>query len=319
MRPLFTQIFPSDYARDLAGYAGHTPPRESTWPDQARVAVQFVINYEEGGESCILHGDQQSEHLLSEIVGARPYPGQRHMNMESLYEYGSRAGFWRLLNLFKSKGIKATIFGVGMALERNPDAAKAMVDAGFEVASHGYRWIDYQNLDCRTERQHIKMAVESTERLTGTRPVGMYQGKPNENTRGLIVEEGGFLYDSDSYSDDLPYWTYWHGPRGEVRSHLVVPYTLECNDMRFAQSLEGNRFCESLKDTFTCLYEEGLTAPKMMSIGLHCRVVGRPARIRALSQFIDFLLEHEDVWICRRVDLAKHWIQNHPPHPPIIS
>jgi putative urate catabolism protein len=271
----------------------------------------------EGGENCVLHGDDKSENLLSEIVGAQAYQGQRHMNMETLYEYGSRSGFWRILRLFQEMKMAATVYAVGMALERNPDAAKAMVDAGFEIASHGYRWIDYQTVDIETERVHIQQSIEAIVKTTGTRPVGIYQGKPNKNTRALIVEEGGFLYDADSYSDDLPYWTYWQGPeKGDIRAHLVVPYSLDCNDMRFAQALEGERFFLYLRDAFDALYEEGLTAPKMMSIGLHCRIVGRPARIGALKRFMQYVAQHDDVWVCQRQQIAEHWHSHHRPSPP---
>jgi len=234
------------------------------------------------------------------------------MNMESLYEYGSRAGFWRILNLFKEKELPATVYAVGMALEKNPAAGKAMVDAGFEVASHGYRWIDYQNVPIDEEREHIKKAITANIRFTGSRPMGLYQGKPNENTRSLVVEEGGFLYDSDSYSDDLPYWTYWENDAGQQKSHLVIPYTLDCNDMRFSQGLECDRFFSYLKDCFDTLYEEGKEFPKMMTVGLHCRVIGRPARISALRKFMDYVKEKEDVWICRRIEIARHWYTNHP-------
>lgn len=236
--------------------------------------------------------------------------------MESLYEYGSRSGFWRILRAFKTRNLPATVYAVGKAMELNPDVGPAMIEANFEVASHGYRWIDYQNVDVETERDHIKKAIEANIKTTGTRPVGIYQGKPNKNTRALIVEEGGFLYDSDSYSDDLPYWTYWSNGKGDVRSHLVIPYTLDCNDMRFAQGLECDRFFSYLKDAFNTLYEEGLTNPKMMSIGLHCRIIGRPARIAALSRFLDYVSGFDDVWVTTREQIAKHWSSVVPPSPP---
>lgn len=307
------QVFDTTEKRDFVGYCGNTPSRDTCWPNGARIALQFVINYEEGGENCILNGDKGSEHLLSEIVGVSSYIGERHVNMETLYEYGSRAGFWRILRLFKSKGLTATVYAVGMALEKNPEAGKAMIEAGFEVASHGYRWIDYQNVNVDEEREHIKKAIEANINVTGTRPLGLYQGKPNEKTRSLAVEEGGFLYDSDSYNDDLPYWTYWQNKHtGEYKSHLVIPYTLDCNDMRFSQGLECDRFFNYLKDAFDVLYEEGKEFPKMMTVGLHCRVIGRPARIKALSRFMDYVKEKEDVWICQRVEIAKHWHNNHP-------
>ena len=298
--------------RDLIGY-GATPPNPR-WPlasgKEARLALQFVVNYEEGGENCILDGDKTSEWLLSDIIGATPYEGVRHMNMESMYEYGSRAGFWRLHRLFVAKNIPCTAFAVALALQKNPDVAKAMLDAGWEIATHGYRWIDYQHVDIDTERAHIQKAIEIQKNLTGQRPLGIYQGKPSPNTRELIVEEGGFLYDADSYADDLPYWV----PVGD-KQHLVVPYTLDVNDMRFVAPQgfnSGEQFFAYLKDGFDFLYREGLTAPKMMSVGLHCRVVARPARIAALERFLDYVKGFDDVWICRRLDIAEHWHQNFP-------
>ncbi len=298
--------------RDLVGY-GANPPNPQ-WPlkngKKARLALQFVINYEEGGEHCVLDGDECSEWLLSDIIGATPYKGVRHMNMESMYEYGSRAGFWRLHRLFVEKGLPCTAFAVALALEKNPDVAAAMVDAGWEIASHGYRWIDYQYVDIDTEREHIRKAVEIQERISGARPLGIYQGKPSPNTRRLIVEEGGFLYDADSYADDLPYWVDVDG-----KKHLVVPYTLDVNDMRFvaAQGFNsGDQFFTYLKDAFDFLYKEGAHAPKMMSVGLHCRVVARPGRIAALERFLDYVKGFDDVWTCRRIDIAEHWHKNFP-------
>jgi allantoinase len=278
------------------------------------VALNFVLNYEEGGESCILHGDKQSEHLLSEIIGASPYVEQRHANMESLYDYGSRAGFWRLHRLLTRTEVTCTVYAVGMALERNPDVCRAMVEAGWEVASHGYRWIDYQNIDENLERAHIKRTIQIHEKLIGTRPVGIYQGKPNVNTRKLIVEEGGFLYDSDSYADDLPYWCLDYG-----RPHLIIPYTLSENDMRFAIPngfSYGGEFSTYLKDSLRYLVEEGRRgAPKMMSVGLHCRLVGRPGRAAGLEDFINYAKSFgDDVWICRRDQIAKFWYKNHYPN-----
>jgi len=290
----------------VVGYGGQPP--KVVWPGNARVAVQIVLNYEEGGEGTILNGDGASEHLLSEIVGAAPYSGVRHMNMESLYEYGSRAGFWRLHRVLTERDIPVTVYAVGRALELNPAAGRAMVDAKWEVASHGYRWIDYQYVGEDTEREHIRKTVAVHEEILGQRPVGIYQGKPNVNTRRLIVEEGGFLYDSDSYADDLPYWNYEFG-----RPHLIVPYTLDNNDMRFSQGLENGRFFEYLKNAFDVLYEEGATSPKMMSIGLHCRIVGKPGRVAGLIAFLDYIKSKERVWIARRDDIAKHWHTNHPP------
>jgi putative urate catabolism protein len=296
------------YPRDMIGYGG-TPPHPR-WPGSARLALQFVINYEEGGESCILHGDRASEAFLSEIVAAQPLFGVRHMSMESLYEYGSRAGFWRLLRLFTERRMAATVFAVAMALERNPAAATAMIEAGFEIASHGWRWIDYQYVDAETEREHIGLAVAAIERLTGSRPLGWYTGRTSPNTRGLVAEFGGFLYDADSYADELPYWESIDG-----KPQLIVPYTLDANDMRFATPQgfnSGDQFFAYLKDSFDQLYAEGATAPKMMSVGLHARLAGRPGRAAALGRFLDYVGTHHDVWVCRRIDIARHWIEHHP-------
>ena len=300
-----------NYPRDMIGY-GRTPP-DPQWPHAARIAVQFVINYEEGGENCILHGDPASEAFLSDMVGAAALDGVRHMSMESLYEYGSRAGFWRLHRLFTSRGLPVTIFGVAMALERNPEAVAAMLEADWEIASHGWRWIDYQFIDEGTEREHLKQAIAIHQRLTGSHPEGWYTGRTSPNTRRLIVEEGGFLYDADSYSDDLPYWDMtFDAP------HLVVPYTLDANDMRFATPQgfnSGDQFFAYLRDAFDALYEEGAEAPKMMSVGLHCRLIGRPGRIRALQRFLDHVESHDRVWVCRRSDIARHWHAHHKPEP----
>jgi allantoinase len=301
----------ASYPRDMIGY-GRTPP-DPAWPDAARLALQFVINYEEGGESGVLHGDRASEIFLSEIIGAQAYPA-RHMSIESLYEYGSRAGFWRLWRLFAGKRVPLTVFGVAMALERNPEAVAAIMEAGWEICSHGWRWIHYQNVDEATERQHIRLAVESIWRLTGEAPLGWYTGRDSPNTRRLIVEHGGFLYDADSYADELPYWVEVQTAQG-AQPHLVVPYTLDCNDMRFATPQgfnSGDQFFTYLKDSFDVLYREGERAPKMMSVGLHCRLVGRPGRAAALERFLDYALGHESVWVCRRVDLARHWVKVHP-------
>lgn len=297
------------YPRDLIGY-GQTPPHPH-WPNEARLALQFVINYEEGGENCILHGDAASEAFLSEIIGAQPLLGVRHINMESMYEYGSRAGFWRLHRLFTQRQLPVTVYAVAMALERNPDAGQAMVAAGWEVASHGYRWIDYQYASAETEREHIRKAIEIQTQVIGSRPLGFYQGRMSPNTRRLVMEEGGFLYDADSYADDLPYWV-----AGSDRPHLVIPYTLDNNDMRFATAQgfnSGDQFFTYLKDAFDVLYAEGETAPKMMSVGLHCRLSGRPGRAAALARFLDYVQSHEQVWICRRVDIARHWHEHHSP------
>lgn len=296
------------YPRDMVGY-GQNPPH-ANWPNKAKIAVQFVINYEEGGENCILHGDKASEAFLSEIVGAPALEGVRHMNMESIYEYGSRAGFWRLHRMFTERDMPVTVYGVATALERNPDVVKAMVDADWEIASHGLKWIDYQYVPEDVEREHIKEAIEIHTRVTGSRPVGWYTGRMSPNTRKLVHEAGGFLYDADAYADDLPYWVHDFD-----EPHLVVPYTLDANDMRFATNQgfnSGEQFYQYLKDSFDVLYAEGDTAPKMMSIGLHCRLVGRPGRAAALARFLDYVQQHADVWVCRRDDIAKHWREHHP-------
>jgi len=297
------------YPRDLIGYGQHPPHPE--WPNQARIAVQFVINYEEGGENCILHGDPASESFLSESIGAVPLLGVRNLNMESFYEYGSRAGFWRLHRLFTQRQIPVTVYAVAMAMERNPDVVAAMVEADWEIASHGYRWIDYQYVGEDTERAHIQTAIDIHTRIAGTRPLGFYQGRLSPNTRRLVVEEGGFLYDADSYADDLPYWNTDHG-----KPHLIIPYTLDNNDMRFASAQgfnSGEQFFTYLRDAFDVLYAEGAEAPKMMSVGLHCRLAGRPGRAAALARFLDYVQGHEQVWLCRRVDIAQHWYTYHSP------
>lgn len=296
------------YPRDLAGYGAATP--HPAWPGGARVAISFVVNYEEGGENCVLHGDAGSEKFLSDIVGAQSYPGVRHPSMESLYEYGTRAGVWRLLRLFDSRGLKFTAFVVGMALERTPAPCLAMQASGHELASHGYRWIDYQYVGAETELAHIKAAVAAHERILGERPLGFYQGRTSPNSRRLCIEAGGFVYDCDSYADDLPYYDREHGA-----PHLVVPYTLDANDMRFATPQgfnSGDQFFAYLKDAFDVLYAEGETAPKMMSVGLHCRLSGRPGRAAALARFLDYVQGHEQVWVARRIDIARHWLKTHP-------
>lgn len=299
----------AEYPRDLIGY-GPYPPNPH-WPGQARIAVQFVLNYEEGGERSVLHGDREAETFLSEIPDAPQVLGARHMSMESIYEYGSRVGVWRLLRLFGRYEIPLTVFAVAMALERNPAVAEAAIAAGHEICAHGYRWIDYQDVDEATERAHLEQAVEILTRLTGERPFGWYTGRTSPNTRRLVVEEGGFLYDADDYSDELPFWTEVGG-----RSHLVVPYTLDANDMRFvtAQGFNsGDQFCTYLCDCFDTLYAEGADAPKMLSIGLHCRLAGRPGRIAALEDFLRHVRAHDDVWLCRRIDIARHWHAHHRP------
>ncbi|PMM37672.1 allantoinase [Vibrio splendidus] len=300
-----------DYSRNLIGY-GANPPNPQ-WPGNARVAVSFVLNYEEGGERCLLHGDDESEAFLSEIPSAQPIKGERHMSMESIYEYGSRAGVWRVLRLFDEYEIPLTVFAVAMAIERHPDVAKAMVEAGHEICSHGYRWIDYQYIYESEERDHMTKAIEIIQQVTGQRPQGWYTGRTGPNTRRLVAEEGGFLYDSDAYDDDLPYW---HTETGHPQ--LVIPYTLDVNDMRFSTAQgfnSGEQFFQYLKDTFDTLYMEGETAPKMMSVGLHCRLIGRPGRIAALRRFLDYVKQHDSVWLCRRIDIANHWHQHHPYQP----
>jgi allantoinase len=308
-----------DYPRDMVGY-GRRPPHPR-WPGGARLALQFVLNYEEGGENCVLDGDAASESFLSEIVGAQAYP-MRHMSMESLYEYGSRVGVWRVLRAFERRHLPLTIFAVGLAVRRNPEAAAAFRELGHEIACHGLRWINYQQIDEATERGHMAEAVRTLRDAFGTAPLGWYTGRDSPNTRRLLVEHGGFVYDSDSYADELPYWTrVIVGPAGRQRAHLVVPYALDTNDMRFATAQgfnSGAQFFDYLKASFDTLYREGdpngLDAPKMLSIGLHCRLAGRPGRSAALEQFLDYVLEHERVWICRRIDIARHWIATHP-HP----
>jgi len=292
--------------RNLIGYGSNLPRVE--WPNKARIAVQIVLNYEEGAENCVLNGDKNSEVFLSEIIGAQPIKG-RHMNMESLYEYGSRAGFWRLHNLFQEKEIPITIFGVGMALEKNPEICKAIIEADYEVASHGWRWIDYQNIKKSEEKKHMQLAIKAHTKIFGKRPDGWYTGRCSPNTRDLVMEDGGFLYDSDSYSDDLPYWE-----NRNKKKQLIIPYTLDNNDMRFATNQgfnTGDHFYSYLKDSFDALYEEGRTNPKMMSVGLHCRLIGKPGRIQSLKKFLDYIQKHEDIWVCKRVDIAKHWIKNY--------
>jgi len=309
-------MHPADrYPRDLIGF-GPRPPHPR-WPGGARIAVQFVLNYEEGAENAVLHGDPASETFLSEIIGAQPF-ADRHLSMESLYEYGSRAGVWRVLRLFEQRRLPLTLFGVAMALERNPAVVDACLAAGHEIASHGWRWISYQQVAEDVEREHVARAVETITRLTGSAPLGWYTGRDSPNTRRLVVEHGGFLYDADSYADDLPYWTTVETTTGSV-PHLVVPYALDSNDMRFATAQgfnSGAQFEAYLTDAFDVLYAEGdpagANAPKMLSIGLHARIVGRPGRLAALARFLDHVRAHEDVWVARRVDIARHWHATHP-------
>ena len=295
------------YPRNMIGYGSKEP--KVIWPNNAKLALQIVLNYEEGAENNVLHGDKHSETFLSEIIGAQAIK-DRHINMESMYEYGSRRGFWRLHKLFQEKKIPVTIFGVAMALERNPEVCEAIKNGDYEVASHGWRWIDYQNVKKSVEKKDMKLAIKKLKKIFGERPIGWYTGRCSPNTRDLVFEDGGFLYDSDSYSDDLPYWEY-----KKNKKQLIIPYTLDNNDMRFATNQgfnSGDQFYTYLKDSFDALYEEGKTAPKMMSVGLHCRLIGRPGRFQSLKKFIDYVLKFDDVWICKRIDIAKHWIKNYP-------
>ncbi|HKJ51886.1 MAG TPA: allantoinase PuuE [Gammaproteobacteria bacterium] len=301
------------YPRDMIGY-GAKPPH-ADWPDDARIALQFVLNYEEGGESNVLHGDAGSEQFLSEIVGAQSYPA-RHMSMESIYEYGSRAGVWRLLREFEARGLPLTVFAVASALERHPELAAELVGLNHEIACHGLRWIHYQQIDENVEREHMQQALEILEKLSGIAPQGWYTGRDSPNTRRLVVEQGSLLYDSDNYGDDLPFWTRVEIAGGIARHHLVIPYTLDNNDMRFATPQgfnSGEQFFQYLRDAFDVLYAEGESAPKMMSVGLHCRLAGRPGRFRALQRFLDHVQSRPGVWICRRIDIARHWMDRHPP------
>ena len=294
------------YPRNMLGYGSNLP--KVNWPNKARIAVQFVLNYEEGGENSVLHGDKFSEIFLSEIIGAKPIKG-RHINMESLYEYGSRAGFWRIHNLFKKYNLPLTVFGVGMAMERSLEICKEMKKSNYEIASHGWRWIDYQNISKSIEKKHMKKAINIIKKIFGQRPVGWYTGRCSPNTLDLVMEEGGFLYCSDTYSDDLPYWE----KRGK-KKQLMIPYTLDNNDMRFLTNQGfnyGDQFYNYLKDSFDALYQEGKENPKMMSIGLHCRIIGKPGRIQSIKKFLDYVTNFDKVWICKREDIAKHWIKNH--------
>jgi putative urate catabolism protein len=297
----------SKYPRDLVGY-GRNPP-DPRWPAGARVAVQFVVNYEEGGERSILHGDATSEAFLSDVLGAQPWPGQRHMNVESMYEYGSRAGFWRVWRLFTARNMPVTVFAVATALARYPDAVAAMRDARWEIASHGLKWIDYKDTPEAEERAHLAEAIRIHTVATGERPLGWYTGRTSANTLKAILDEGGFLYSSDSYADDLPYWV--NSAKGP---HLIIPYTLDANDMRFINPQgfgSGDEFFNYLKDAFDVLYAEGEDAPKMMSVGLHCRLVGRPGRAAALTRFLDYIAARDRVWVATRLEIARHWHREH--------
>jgi putative urate catabolism protein len=300
------------YPRDLIGYGAHPP--HAAWPGQARIAVQFVLNYEEGGENCVLHGDAGSEQFLSEMFNPAAYP-DRHLSMESIYEYGSRAGVWRILREFEKRGLPLTVFGVGMALQRHPELTAAFVELGHEIACHGWRWIHYQNIDEATEREHMRLALDVIQNMTGSRPLGWYTGRDSPNTRRLVVDDGGLLYDSDYYGDDLPFWTEVTRSDGQTVPHLIVPYTLDTNDMRFSLPQgfsHGDPFFQYLKDSFDVLYAEGDESPKMLSIGMHCRLLGRPGRFLALQRFLDHIEGHDRVWVCRRLDIARHWQATHP-------
>ncbi|ALT79527.1 allantoinase PuuE [Paucibacter sp. KCTC 42545] len=302
----------SNYPRDLIGY-GEKPPH-AQWPGQARIAVQFVLNYEEGAEMSVLHGDAGSEQFLSEMASPPAYPA-RHLSMESIYEYGSRAGVWRLLREFESRALPLTVFAVAQALQRHPELSQALQQMNHEIACHGWRWLNHQAMPEAQERAEIELAMDSLQRLTGERPSGWYTGRDSPNTRRLVADYGGFEYDSDYYGDDLPFWLQVRKSDGQLSPHLVVPYTLDCNDMRFALPQgfsHGDEFFEYLRDSFDVLYAEGQDAPKMMSIGMHCRLLGRPGRMRALQRFLDHIDRHERVWVCRRVDIARHWRATHP-------
>ncbi|MFT4190645.1 MAG: allantoinase PuuE [Comamonas sp.] len=302
----------SAYPRDLAGY-GRTPP-QAQWPGGARIAVQFVLNYEEGGENAVLHGDAGSEQFLSEMFNPAAYPA-RHLSMEGIYEYGSRVGVWRILREFEQRSLPLTVFGVGMALQRHPELTRAFVELGHEIACHGWRWIHYQNLDEATERAHFQLGMDAIEQLTGSRPLGWYTGRDSPNTRRIVVDDGRLEYDSDYYGDDLPFWMEVARSDGQVVPHLVVPYTLDTNDMRFSLPqgfAHGEDFYTYLRDSFDVLYAEGAETPRMLSVGMHCRLLGRPGRLLALQRFLDHIARHDRVWVCRRIDIARHWKQVHP-------
>ena len=312
---LTTTSLPRPYPRDLAGY-GRNPPH-ANWPGRARIAVQFVLNYEEGGENSVLHGDAGSEQFLSELFNPPAFP-DRHLSLEGVYEYGSRVGVWRLLREFEKRGLPLTVFGIGMALERCPDVTAAFQELGHEIACHGWRWINYQNIDEATEREHMTRGMEIIQRITGERPLGWYTGRDSPNTRRLVADYGGFEYDSDYYGDDLPFWLQVEKTDGSLAPQLVVPYTLDSNDMRFALPQgfsQGDDFFTYLRDSFDVLYAEGDERPSMLSIGMHCRLLGRPGRMRALQRFLDHIEQHDRVWVTRRIDIARHWKETHPFNP----
>lgn len=307
-----SHIHKTEYPRDLIGYGAHPP--HAAWPGRARIAVQFVLNYEEGGENCVLHGDAGSEQFLSEMFNPAAYP-DRHLSMESIYEYGSRVGVWRILREFEKRGLPLTVFGVAMALQRHPELTAAFGELGHEIACHGLRWIHYQNIDEATEREHMRSALEIIQNMTGNRPLGWYTGRDSPNTRRLVVDDGALLYDSDYYGDDLPFWSEVTRSDGQTVPHLIVPYTLDTNDMRFSLPQgfsHGDPFFQYLKDSFDVLYAEGDESPKMLSIGMHCRLLGRPGRFLALQRFLDHIEQHDRVWVCRRLDIARHWQATHP-------
>ncbi|MCL6247980.1 allantoinase PuuE [Acinetobacter sp. ANC 4945] len=308
---LIDQIQQQDYSRDLIGYHGDVP--QVVWPNQARIAVQFVLNYEEGGENHIEHGDAGSEQFLSDIIGAASFP-TKHMSMDSMYEYGSRAGFWRIHEEFKKRDLPMTVFGVGMALARNPYIVDAIKQSNYDVVSHGQRWLHYQDMPIELERQHMDQAISVLEALFGKTPIGWYTGRDSPNTRQLLAEFPQIKYDCDHYGDDLPFWSHLTNESGQTRPHLIIPYTLESNDMKFCSPSgfnSGEQFYQYLKDAFDVLYAEGENAPKMLSIGMHCRILGRPGRFKALQRFLDYVQSHEKVWICRRGDIAEHWYTHH--------
>ena len=310
---LIDSIRSAPYSRDLIGYHGEPPKVQ--WPNGARVAVQFVLNYEEGGENHIEHGDTGSEQFLSEIIGAASFP-DKHMSMDSMYEYGSRAGFWRIHQEFQKRGLPMTIFGVGMALVRNPYVVEAIKAADYDVVSHGQRWLHYQDMPIEMERQYMDQAVSVLESLFGEAPIGWYTGRDSPNTRQLLADFPQIKYDADYYGDDLPFWSTLTNQAGETRPHLIIPYSLDSNDMKFSSPggfNSGEQFYQYLKDAFDVLYTEGETAPKMLSIGMHCRILGRPGRFKALQKFLESIQTHDQVWICRRGDIAEHWYNHHAP------
>jgi allantoinase len=305
-------IFPGEPPRDFRGYGAGRP--QANWPGRARVAVQFVLNFEEGGENSVLHGDKGSETFLSELFSPASYQA-RHQSMETIYEYGTRVGVWRFLREFERRGLPLTIFGVGLALEQSPEIATAFVELNHEIACHGYRWIHYQDMDEATERAHMQKGLAIVQGLTGAKELGWYTGRDSPNTRRLAADQASILYDSDHYGDELPFYLPVQTSSGATKQQLIVPYSLDCNDMRFSLPQgfsHGQPFFEYLRDSFDLLYAEGANTPSMMSIGMHCRLLGRPGRFLALQRFLDHLEKHSDVWVCRRIDIARHWLEHHP-------